>query len=49
VLVTADGVRYFLSADGLARWKRRRMAYVLTAVDAVAVVALALLLFLRVG
>jgi hypothetical protein len=48
VLVTEDGERYFLSADGLARWKQRRTAYVLTAVVAVAVVALALLLFLRV-
>ena len=49
VLVTADGVRYFVSADGLTRWKRRRNAYVLTALGALAVVALALLLFLRVG
>jgi len=49
VLVTADGVRYFLSAEGLARWKRRRNVYVLTAVGALAVVFLALLLFLRVG
>jgi hypothetical protein len=49
VLATADGVRYFVSADGLARWNRRRNAYVLTALGALAVVALALLLFLRVG
>jgi hypothetical protein len=49
VLATADGARYFLSAEGLARWKRRRNAYVLTALGAVAVVVLALLLFLRAG
>ena len=49
VLATADGVRYFLSADGLARWKRRRNAYILTALGTLAVLALALLLFLRVG
>jgi hypothetical protein len=49
VLATADGVRYFLSADGLARWERRRNAYVLTAtLGALAVVALTWL-FLRVG
>jgi hypothetical protein len=49
VLVTGDGGRYFLSAEGLARWKRRRSAYVLTALGVLAVVALALLLFLRAG
>ena len=31
VLATADGERYYLSADGLARWNRRRNAYVLIA------------------
>src|SRR5262245_56179665 len=53
VLVSADGVRYYLSAEGLARWNRRRNAYVLTAVLTVlgvlAVTALALRLFLRAG
>jgi hypothetical protein len=53
VLVAADGERYFLSADGLARWNRRRDTYVLTALGVLAVLALlsvlalALLLFLR--
>jgi hypothetical protein len=32
VLASVDGGRYYLSADGLARWNRRRNAYVLTAV-----------------
>jgi hypothetical protein len=53
VLVTADGVRYYLSADGVARWNRRRNAYVLTAVlttlGVVAVLALASRWVLRAG
>jgi len=47
VLATVDGERYFLSSDGLARWNRRRNTYVLTALGALAVLGLALLLFLR--
>lgn len=47
VLATVDGARYFLSADGLARWNRRRNTYVLTVCGVLAVLALALLLFLR--
>ena len=47
VLATVDGARYFLSADGLARWNRRRNTYVLTVFGVLAVLALALLLFLR--
>lgn len=46
VLVTTDGERYFLSADGIARWNRRRNAYVLTVVGVLAVGVLALLLVL---
>jgi hypothetical protein len=46
VLVTADGERYFLSADGLARWRRRRNIYVLIALAVVAGLAIALVLFL---
>ena len=45
VLVTADGNRYFLSADGIARWNRRRNTYVLTALGVLAVLALVALLF----
>ena len=45
VLVTAGGNRYFLSADGLARWNRRRNTYVLTALGVLAVLALVALLF----
>ena len=47
VLATADGERYFLSVDGLARWYRRRNTYVLTALGVLAALVLALLLFLR--
>jgi hypothetical protein len=47
VLATADGERYFLSADGLARWNRRRNTYVLTALGVLAILALALLWFVR--
>lgn len=46
VLVAADGGRYFLSADGVARWKQRRNAYVLTALGVVAALVLVVLLAL---
>jgi hypothetical protein len=47
VLVTADGSRYFLSAEGLARWLRRLRIAVLTAVAFV--VGGALVAFLLAG
>jgi hypothetical protein len=49
VLVTADGERYFLSAEGIARWNRRRNTYILTVLGILAVLALALLWFVRGG
>ena len=43
VLATSDGERYFLSADGLVRWKRRRNIYVLTALAFLATLAVVVL------
>jgi hypothetical protein len=47
VLATQDGKRYFLSADGLARWDRRRNIYVLTVLGVLGGAGLALVLLLR--
>jgi|SoiMetStandDraft_2_1073263.scaffolds.fasta_scaffold195436_2 hypothetical protein len=47
VLVPVDGDRYFLSADGIARWNRRRNTYVLTVLGILAILALAARLFLH--
>jgi hypothetical protein len=46
VLATADGERYYLSAEGVARWNRRRNTYVLIAL-ALTVSILACVLLLR--
>ena len=46
VLAKADGERYYLSADGLARWNRRRNTYVLIALSVLAVSMVACLLLL---
>ena len=45
VLVPADDGRYYLSADGLARWNQRRNTRVLIATSVSAVLVLAILLF----
>ena len=47
VLATADGQSYYLSADGLARWNRRRNTYVLIALGVMALFIAALLMWLR--
>ena len=47
VLATADGESYYISAEGIARWNRRRNIYVLTVLGIMAVSVLTCLLLLR--